>query len=252
MRRSRVIPCLTILDGDLVKTVGFEKPRYVGDPINAVKLFNEMEVDELVVLDIGASRFGTTPNIALIEDFASEAFMPIAYGGGIRSAEQAGAISAIGIEKIVVDSAAQTDPALVTAMAERLGRSSTVACLTVTRDRRGKPGLFDPSGRRPRPIDPVDHAKNLVALGAGELMVNDVDRDGKYTGYDAGLIASIASAVEVPVIACGGAGTVDHLAQGISAGASAVAAGSMFMFYSRLRGVLINYPSEADLAARMA
>lgn len=251
MRRSRVIPCLTILDGDLVKTVGFKAPRYVGDPINAVKLFNEMEVDELIVLDIGASRFGKAPDCALIADLASEAFMPIAYGGGVRSAEEAASLSAIGIEKIVVDSAALADPPLLTAMAARLGSSSTVASITVKRDWRGRPCVYDSARRRYGAIDPEDHARRLAELGAGEILINDVDRDGRYAGYDTALVEAIAEAVHVPVVACGGAGSVDDLSAGIAAGASAVAAGSMFMFYSRRRGVLINYPPEPQLAARI-
>ena len=251
MRRSRVIPCLTILDGDLVKTVGFKAPRYVGDPINAVRLFNEMEVDELVVLDIGASRFGKAPDRALIADLASEAFMPIAYGGGVRSADEAASLSAIGVEKIVVDSVALADPTLVTAMAARLGSSSTVASITVERDWHGRPRVYDPACRRRSAIDPAHYARRLAELGAGEILINDVDRDGRYAGYDAALVAAIAEAVNVPVIACGGAGSVGDLSAGIAAGASAVAAGSMFMFYSPRRGVLINYPPEAELAARI-
>lgn len=249
MRRARVIPCLTVLEGDLVKTVGFRAPRYVGDPINAVKLFNEMEVDELIVLDIAASRNETSPSISLIEDFASEAFMPVAYGGGISSVDQAAAISAIGIEKIVVDSAVHRDPKLLSGLAARLGVSSTVASITVRRDQSGKPRVYDPGSRQLLSANLIEHVQRLAQLGAGEIMINDADRDGRYLGYDTDLVNMITSAVDIPVIACGGAGTVDHLAEGIAAGASAVAAGSMFMFYSRLRGVLINYPSEAQMAA---
>ena len=251
MRRSRVIPCLTILDGDLVKTVNFKAPRYVGDPINAVKIFNELEVDELVVTDIGASRYGKAPDLALISDLASEAFMPIAYGGGVRSADQAARISAIGIEKIIVDSAALNDPSLIADIAGRLGSSSTVASISIARDSRGRVHVFDPTRRRRAALDPVVHARRLADMGAGELLLNDVDRDGRYSGYDTALIEQIADAVGVPVIACGGAATVDDLSAGIAAGASAAAAGSMFMFYSRRRGVLINYPPEAELAGTM-
>jgi cyclase len=251
MRRSRVIPCLTVLDGDLVKTVNFHDPRYVGDPVNAVKLFNEMEVDELVVIDIGASRNGTAPDRELIADLASEAFMPIAYGGGVSSADEAAQLSAIGVEKIIVDSGAIANPRLVSDIAARLGSSSTVGSISISRDRRGQPRIFDPSRRLKLDRDPIDRAGELVELGAGEILLNDVDRDGRYLGFDTGLIQAVAAAVDVPVIACGGAGSVDDLAAGVAAGASAVAAGSLFMFFSSQRGVLINYPDEAELAAVM-
>lgn len=251
MRRSRVVPCLTILDGDLVKTVKFRAPRYVGDPINAVKIFNEMEVDELAVIDIGASRRGTLPDRDLIANLASEAFMPIAYGGGVTSKDEASHLSALGVEKIIVDSAAITNPQLISDIAARLGSSSTVASISVKRDWRGKPQVFDPARRRKIGRDPAARARELVELGAGEILLNDVDHDGSYAGFDTDLIKALAQAVNVPLIACGGAATVDDLAAGVAAGASAVAAGSMFMFMSSQRGVLINYPDEADLAAAL-
>lgn len=240
---------MTILDGALVKTVRFRSPRYVGDPVNAVKLFNEMEVDELAVIDIGASRKGMAPDRGLISDLASEAFMPIAYGGGVTSADEAAKLSALGVEKVIVDSAAITNPRLVTGMAAKLGASSTVGSISVKRDWRGRPQVFDAVRRRGATWDPVERARQLVALGAGEILVNDVDRDGTYRGFDTDLIRSVADAVDVPVIACGGAGSVTDLAAGVAAGASAVAAGSLFMFYGAQRGVLINYPDEAELAA---
>lgn len=249
MRRSRVIPCMTVLDGDLVKTVKFRAPRYVGDPVNAMKIFNEMEVDELAVIDIGASRKGLPPDRALIADLASEAFMPIAYGGGVTSAEQAAELSALGVEKIIIDSAAIIDPALIGNVAARLGRSSTVGSISIKRDWRGHPQLFDPANRRAIACGAVERVRQVVEQGAGEILLNDVDRDGTYSGLDTELIEAVTHAVDVPVIACGGAGSVDDLAKGIAAGASAVAAGSLFMFFSRQRGVLINYPDEAELAA---
>jgi cyclase len=240
---------MTVLEGDLVKTVNFRAPRYVGDPVNAVKLFNEMEVDELVVIDIGASRNGTAPDREMIADLASEAFMPIAYGGGVTSADEAAQLSAIGIEKIIVDSGAIANPRLVSDIAARLGSSSTVASISVCRGRHNQPGVFDPARRIRIDRDPVERARELAELGAGEIMLNDVDRDGRYGGFDTRLIEAVAAAVDVPVIACGGAGSVDDLAAGVAAGASAVAAGSLFMFFSSQRGVLINYPDEAELAA---
>lgn len=251
MRRTRVIPCMTVLDGALVKTVRFRAPRYVGDPVNAVKIFNEMEVDELAVIDIGASRKGATPDRALIADLASEAFMPIAYGGGVTSADEAARLSALGVEKIIVDSATIANPRLVADMAASLGSSSTVGSITVKRDWRGRHRVFDPARRRGTDLDPAEQARRLVALGAGEILLNDVDRDGTYRGYDIDLIRAVAEAVDVPVIACGGAASVADLAAGVAAGASAVAAGSLCMFIGTQRGVLINYPDEAELAAML-
>ena len=248
MRRSRIIPCLTILGGELVKTIGFKRPRYVGDPINAVKIFNEKEVDELVVLDIGASRFRRPVDEALIADLASEAFMPMAYGGGVRDPAQAAGLSALGVEKIIVDSAAIAEPALVTGIADRLGSSSTVASISIKRDWRGRPRVFDPARRRLTGLKPAAHAQSLVGLGAGEILLNDVDRDGRCRGLDMELVRSVAEAVDVPLIACGGAGSVADLAAGVAAGASAVAAGSQFMFIGPHRAVLINYPDEDELA----
>jgi cyclase len=240
-----------VLDGDLVKTVKFRAPRYVGDPINAVKIFNEMEVDELAVIDIGASRRGTLPDRELIANLASEAFMPIAYGGGVTSKDEASQLSALGVEKIIVDSAAIANPQLISDIAARLGSSSTVASISIKRDWRGRPQVFDAARRRKIARDPVARARELVELGAGEILLNDVDHDGSYVGFDTGRIQALAEAVDVPLIACGGAASVDDLAAGVAAGASAVAAGSMFMFMSSQRGVLINYPDEADLAAAL-
>ncbi len=240
---------MTVLDGALVKTVKFRSPRYVGDPVNAVKLFNEMEVDELVVIDIGASSRGTAPDRELIANLASEAFMPIAYGGGVTGAEEAAQLSALGVEKIIVDTAAIANPGLITDMAARLGSSSTVGSISVKRDWRGRPQVFDSARRGRIARDPVERARQLVTLGAGEILLNDVDRDGTYRGFDTDLIRAVAEAVDVPVIACGGGGSVADLAAGVAAGASAVAAGSLFMFIGTQRGVLINYPDEAELAA---
>lgn len=249
MRRTRVIPCLTVLNGDLVKTVKFRAPRYVGDPVNAVKIFNEMEVDELVVLDIGASRQGRAPDRELIAGLSGEAFMPITYGGGVTDAREAAELSAVGVEKIVIDSAAIANPPLVAALAARLGSSSTVGSISVKRDWRGRPRVFDSARRLITGQDPVEHARHLVELGAGEILLNDIDRDGTYHGFDTNLVGAVAQALDVPVIACGGCRSVSDLATAVAAGASAVAAGSLFMFIGPQRGVLINYPDEAELAA---
>jgi cyclase len=246
-----VIPCLLLSDGGLVKTVRFRNPSYVGDPINAVKIFNEKEVDELVILDIDASRRGSAPDEALIADIASEAFMPIAYGGGVRTAEQAVRLAKLGVEKIIVDSAAIVRPALVREMAALLGSSSTLVSMTVSRDWRGRWRVYDASRRKRLSVDPVTYAREMADLGAGEILIHDADREGTYGGLDEELIRAVAGAVAIPVIACGGAGTIGDLAAGIAAGAPAVAAGSQFVFFGPHRGVLINFPTEAELAAVM-
>jgi cyclase len=251
MRRSRVIPCLLLSDGGLVKTVRFRKRTYVGDPINAVRIFNEKEVDELVLLDIDASRRGSPPDEALIEDVASEAFMPIAYGGGVRTAQQAIRLAKLGVEKVIIDSAAIARPALVGEVAASLGSSSTLVSITVSRDWRGRWRVYDASRRQRLAIDPSTYARKMAELGAGELLIHDADRDGTYEGFDGALVSTVAAAVPVPLIACGGAGTVDHLAAGVAAGAGAVAAGSQFIFFGPHRAVLINFPKEAELAAVM-
>ncbi len=244
---NRVIPCLLLQSGGLVKTSRFRKPRYVGDPINAIRIFNEKYVDELILLDIVASRTGAEPDHDLIARIAGECFMPLCYGGGIRDIAQARRIIAAGVEKIAVNSMAIDRPGLVRELAVELGASSVVAAIDVKRDLFGKPRVFHPGRRRLTRLDPVEHARTLVEAGAGELFINSVDRDGMFCGYDTGLIASIAAAVNVPLVACGGASSLDDVRAAIDAGASAAAAGSMFVFYGPHRAVLISYPDYASV-----
>ncbi len=239
---NRVIPCLLLQDGGLVKTSGFRHPRYVGDPINAIRIFNEKRVDELVFLDITASRTGAEPCYDLIERIAGECFMPLCYGGGIKTLAQARRIVAAGVEKISVNSMAIETPQLLGELARELGSSSVVAAIDVKRDLWGRQRIYHPGRRALTALDPVAHARALVAAGAGEVFVNDVDRDGRYRGFDTALIARIAAAVTVPVIACGGAARLDDIRKAVEAGASAAAAGSLFVFYGPHRAVLINYP----------
>jgi len=239
---NRVIPCLLLQDGGLVKTRKFGHPRYVGDPINAIRIFNEKYVDELIFLDITASRTGAEPDYDLVACIAGECFMPLCYGGGIRTLEQARRIVGLGVEKIAVNSMAIDRPQLLTELSQELGASSVVAAIDVKRDLFGRERVYHPGKRRLTRLDPVLHAKAVVAAGAGEILVNDVDRDGQYCGFDTALIARISSAVDVPVIACGGAGRLDDMRAAVRAGASAAAAGSIFVFYGPHRAVLINYP----------
>jgi cyclase len=242
---NRVIPCLLLQDGGLVKTQGFRRPRYVGDPINAVRIFNDKYVDELVFLDIDASRTGAEPNYDLIQRIAGECFMPLCYGGGIRTLEQARRIVAAGVEKIAVNSMAIEQPGLLTELSRELGASSVVAAIDVKRDWFGRDRVYHPGRRRLTRLDPVEHAKAAVAAGAGEIFLNSVDRDGTGAGFDQGLIARVAAAVNVPVIACGGAAGLEDMRAAVQSGASAAAAGSMFVFYGPHRAVLINYPAYA-------
>lgn len=244
---NRVIPCLLLQDGGLVKTTKFGRPRYVGDPINAIRIFNEKYVDELVFLDITASRRGAEPDYDLIARIAGECFMPLCYGGGIRTLEQARRIVAAGVEKIAVNSMAIDRPQLLTELSQELGGSSVVAAIDVKRDLFGRERIYHPGQRRLTRLDPVQHAKAVVAAGAGEVFINNVDRDGQYSGFDTGLIARVSAAVNVPVIACGGASNLDDMRAAVEAGASAAAAGSIFVFYGPHRAVLINYPDYASV-----
>lgn len=239
---NRVIPCLLLADGGLVKTRRFARPRYVGDPINAIRIFNEKSVDELVFLDIEASRHGREPDYDLIARIAGECFMPLCYGGGIHSIERARRIVACGVEKIAVNSMAIDQPGLLSELSKELGSSSVVAAIDVCTDWRGRRRVFHPGRRSRTALDPVAHARAAVDAGAGELFLNSVDRDGGYCGYDLELIRDVAAAVRVPIIACGGAATLEDMRDAVTAGASAAAAGSLFVFYGPHRAVLINYP----------
>lgn len=250
MLRTRVIPCLLLLDGGLYKTVKFKEPKYVGDPVNAVRIFNEKEVDEILVLDIGATSEKRGPDYELIRDIASECFMPLTYGGGIDSLVQMLKLQRLGVEKVSINSAAFRDPSLVRTACKALGSSSVVAAIDVKRTLFGKYEVWIDGGRTNTKTDPVDHADRLAELGVGEILVNSIDRDGTMSGYDVSLIKRIAERVDTPVIACGGAGSLEHLAEITrEGGIGAAAAGSLFVFHGRHRAVLINYPSHNQLEA---
>jgi cyclase len=239
----RVIPVLLLEDGGLVKTVRFQRPTYVGDPINAVRIFNDKQADELVVLDIRATRDGRGPDDSAIAEIASEAFMPIAYGGGIKDLATATRMIQLGIEKIVVNAEAVTDPARIAAIADRLGSSTLVVSIDAAARQDGTYEVVTHGATRRTGLDVRRHAERMAALGAGELIVTSVDRDGTMEGYDLALTRSVAGAVDVPVIACGGAGSNDDLRRAVQeGGAAAAAAGSLFVFHGRFRAVLITYP----------
>jgi imidazole glycerol-phosphate synthase subunit HisF len=248
--RIRVIPVLLLRNNGLVKTLRFSDPKYVGDPINAVKIFNEKEVDELVLLDITATVEKRKPNVKLLQEIAGECFMPVCYGGGISSMEDVKAIFDSGIEKIALNTAAFDKPGLLGEAAARYGSQSILVSIDVKKSFFGKYQVYTHSGSTNRKIDPVTFARKAAEAGAGEIMLNSIDRDGTMSGYDTELVRMVSEAVNIPVIACGGAGKLDDLKSGVLAGgASAVAAGSMFVFQGRHRAVLISYPSQKELKA---
>lgn len=247
MYRARVIPCLLIRGNGLVKTRKFKEPVYVGDPINAMRIFSDKEVDEIVVLDIDASREGREPNYALIEEMAGEAFMPMAYGGGIRNLEQVRRLIRSGIEKVVINTAAIESTDVIREAADMFGSQAVVGAVDIKKTLFGGYRVVTKSATIDAKIGLDEHIQNLISAGVGEIFLNNVDRDGMMAGYDVQLIRSITQKVNVPVVVCGGAGTVEHLSQAVSeGGASAVAAGSMFVFHGKHRAVLINYPKNID------
>jgi len=229
-----------------VKTVRFREPRYVGDPINAVRIFNDKQADEIAVLDIRASVEGRRPDEKAIAAIVSEAFMPVAYGGGVVSVETAVRLIQIGVEKVIVNTAAVERPALVAEIADHLGSSTIVVSIDGARRPDGSYEVFTRDGTHASGTDVVAHAEEMARLGAGELLLTSVDRDGTMTGYDLDLVAQVAGAVPIPVVASGGAGTTADLVAAIrEGGAAAAAAGSLFVFHGRHRAVLITYPSYA-------
>lgn len=248
MLKTRVIPCLLLKDGGLVKTIRFADPKYVGDPINTIKIFNDKEVDELLLLDISASREGKGPAFSTIAQIASECFMPVCYGGGVSTLEQAKRIVGMGVEKIAINHAAIANPSLIGEIADPLGSQAVVVSINVKKNWLGKYRVLDSGTGKLTDLDPVQHAERVVAAGAGEILVNDVDRDGTQQGYNLELIRRFTDRLSVPVIACGGAWTTDHLRQVVKESrASAVAAGSMFVFQGPHRAVLVSYPPYAEL-----
>lgn len=251
MRRTRVIPTLLLRGAGLVKTTGFRKPVYVGDPINAIRIFNEKQVDELVLLDITASRTGKGPAFTTIENIASECFMPVAYGGGITSVDGIRRILGAGIEKVVLNSAALHQPDLVSEAAREFGSQAIAVSIDVKRKLFGRYEVYADGGSKATGHDPVVYAKRMQELGAGEILLSSIDRDGTMSGYDLDLISRVAAAVGVPVVASGGAGKVADFAEARQAGAAAVAAGAMFVFHGPHRAVLITYPSQAELSAAL-
>ena len=244
----RVIPVLLLKSKGLVKTVKFKGPKYIGDPINAVKIFNDLKADELVFFDITASKEGRTVSVDLVKDIGDEAFMPFGVGGGISNIKQIEQLLKAGAEKVIINTNAVLNRELIEEASKNFGSQSIVVALDVKKTLFGKYECWIKDGSENTKAHPVDLAKKVENLGAGELVVNSIDFDGMMTGYNIDLIKSIAEIVSVPVVACGGAGNLEHLKQCYYEGqAHALSAGSMFVFHGPRRAVLINYPSKSEL-----
>ncbi|MDC9823046.1 AglZ/HisF2 family acetamidino modification protein [Devosia sp. ZB163] len=250
MLRHRVIPTLLLRNGGLVKTTRFSSPRYVGDPLNAIRIFNEKEVDELLVFDITASRERRAPNFEAIQELAAECFMPFCYGGGISTIEHAERLFALGVEKVSLQTATARNLELITRIATKFGSQAVVAAVDVKKSwGSGYKLYWSASGRTER--DWQGHLRRVVGAGAGEVVLNAVDRDGTMQGVDADLIRIASNDIEVPLVALGGVGSLDDIRVAIEAGASAVAAGAFFVYHGKHRAVLITYPPYATLERLM-
>ncbi|MCU0472649.1 MAG: AglZ/HisF2 family acetamidino modification protein [Bacteroidales bacterium] len=249
MRIKRVIPCLLLRNNGLVKTIRFKESVYIGDPINAVRIFNEKEVDELVFLDIDATRNRKDPSFGLIRNIATECFMPFSYGGGIESLQQIEEIIKSGAEKIIINTQAFLKQNFISEAVARFGSSTIVVSMDVKKKFIEGYLVYVNGGRQNTGIKPVDYARQMEDQGAGEIFITSIDRDGMMEGYDLELIKSVTEAVTVPVIACGGAGNLNDLGLAVKeGGASAVAAGSLFVFQGKRRAVLITYPSYNEIS----
>ena len=247
MFRPRIIPCLLLKNLGLVKTIKFKKPTYIGDPMNAIRIYNKKKADELIFLDIQATNENRSLNIDLIKKIGEECMMPFAVGGGLKSMNDIESIFASGAEKIVINSAATLDTSIIEQAAAHFGRQSIIVGIDIKRKFWGGYGIFSNSGEKYVKRNLIEYIKEVEEKGAGELFINSIDRDGTYIGYDIDLIKSISNVVSVPVIACGGAGKMsDFKSAVIDGNASAVSAGSMFVFHGEKRAVLINYPNKQE------
>jgi cyclase len=251
MFRPRIIPVLLLQNRGLVKTTRFGHPRYIGDPINAARIFNDLEADELIVLDIHATREGRTIATDFVKSVGEEVSMPFAAGGGIRSISQIRAILAAGAEKVVLGAYAAENPSFVREASRHFGSSTIVVCVDVKNTPTRGARVYTCSGKSPTPHDPIEFAKLLQEEGAGEVLVQSIDRDGTRNGYDIDLIRRLSLSVSIPVIALGGASTRADLREAyVHGNASAVAAGTMFVLHGAKRGVLISYPNKWERRLR--
>lgn len=247
MLRPRIIPSLLIQDNGLVKTVNFKNPKYVGDPINAVKIFNEKEVDELAIFDIDATTKGLEPNYSLIERIANQSRMPLCYGGGVKTVEQAQKIFGLGIEKIALSSAILQNPQLITEIADRVGSQSVIVVLDVKKKLLGGYEVYTHNGKKSTGINPFKFIEQAQELGAGEIVINSIDQDGVMKGYDMSLIEKAREKTSLPMTVLGGAGSLDDIEKVINKHKIiGVAAGSLFVFKGKYNAVLINYPTKIE------
>ena len=248
MLTTRVIPSLLLSNSALVKTINFRNPFYIGDPINTVRIFNQLEVDELIFLDIYASKENKVPDFELIENIAGECFMPFAYGGGINSIEIAKRVINLGVEKVSVNTAATENQNFIRHLADSFGSQSIIVSIDIKKSLLGKYELYNKVTNITKKFDLLEFIELMQKNGAGEIFLNSVDRDGTWKGYDLELIKKISSAVDIPVIACGGAGNINDFKLAINeGGASAVSAGSMFIYQKKDLGVLVSYPTQTEL-----
>jgi len=246
--RTRVIPCLLLKDESLVKTVKFKEFNYIGDPINTVRIFNELEVDELVFLDIAASKEKRKPNFKFLESIACECFMPLAYGGGLDNFDDVQKIYSIGFEKVVINSANFTKPDLISQIAKVYGAQAVIGSIDYKKNFFGKNIVCSLGGSKKEERNPVEWAKELEKRGVGEILLTSMDRDGTWEGYDLKLIKEVSEALSVPVVANGGAGAVEHFGEAVKqSGASAVAVGSMVVYQKKDMGVLVNFPDKRKI-----
>lgn len=247
MLRPRIIPCLLVHQKGLVKSVNFKNYKYVGDPLNAVRIFNEKEVDELIVLDIDASVENREPDYKMIENLAAECNMPICYGGGIKTIEQAQKIFSLGVEKIAISSAVINDSSLIEKMVEIVGSQSIVVVLDVKKSFFGTYDIYIHNGKIKTDKNLLVFVKELETLGVGEIIINSIDQDGVMKGYDFNLIEKVRNAINIPITVLGGAGSLDDIQKLISKfGLIGSAAGSLFVFKGIYKAVLINYPSRTE------
>jgi len=243
----RVIPILTLIENGLYRTINFKNPRYIGDPLNAIKIFNDKAVDELVIMDIAPFKPITNERIEYLAGLSSRAFMPVAYGGNINDIVTARKIFRSGFEKIVINSAFFKNPNLIKEISNEFGVQAVVVSIDVNKNIFGKESIYINKGQEKISMSPIEAVKLAEDNGAGEIYIRSISHDGKMEGYSTDLIRKISDAITVPIVAVGGAGTIDHMKDAISAGAHAVAAGSMFVFQGSRRGILINYPDRSEL-----
>lgn len=252
MLTARAIPCLLLQDERLVKTIQFRNPNYVGDPVNAIKIYNDKELDEILVLDIGTATGDREPSWSLLEDISGECFVPLAYGGGIRNLAHARKAFAIGIEKLCVNSLLIDNPNEVANIANTFGNQSLIASIDVHKSPSGY-RCYTHGGRHNTLMDPISLVKRAKELGAGEILLNSIDRDGTWGGYDIELVRMVTASTDLPVIACGGASGIDDMVRVIKEGkAQAAGAGSLAVYQKKGMGVLIKFPRRHELDSHFA